>query len=51
MPDFSKIHQKQFEQMDSLHDYVRKKEERARKLFGVSQPAIPVKVNPLLLKV
>ncbi|KAL0269621.1 UNVERIFIED_CONTAM: hypothetical protein PYX00_007295 [Menopon gallinae] len=45
MPDFSKIHQRQFEQMDSLHDYVRKKEERAKKLFGISQPNIPVKIN------
>ncbi|KAK6635345.1 hypothetical protein RUM44_000596 [Polyplax serrata] len=34
MPDFRKIHKRQFEQMDSLHDYIKKKEERARKLFG-----------------
>lgn len=47
MPDFASIHKRQFEQMDSLHDYKRKKEERARKLFGTPQPGPQNKVSKI----
>lgn len=38
MPDFRKIHQKKFDQMDSLHDYLKKKDDRIKRLFGTPQP-------------
>lgn len=49
IPNFAAIHQRQFEKMDSLDEYISKKSERAKKLFGTPITSRPVeKVCPYL---